>query len=203
VQHLSVLDGTEHILAWTSKATDIMLGNQLSTLADTPIKDSININQVYLGDTISDYDLGPIACWLIRHAYMVSRPTYLSYLRTESRPQEADDILAHVGVSFISPEQACSNTESEIPNFDFKETQASARAQWNELLGRVQVCTEGVDKEILELIYSSVSLFHGWRHLVRADHGLFSYTEPISLRRIVRLPLIDAHVMRSSAYSNI
>jgi putative alpha-1,2-mannosidase len=63
-----------------------------------------------------------------------------------------------VGVSFISPEQACSNAESEIPDFDFEGTQASARAQWNELLSRVQVGTKGVDKEVVELFYSSVNL---------------------------------------------
>jgi putative alpha-1,2-mannosidase len=67
-------------------------------------------------------------------------------------------ILARVGVSFISAEQACSNAESEIPNFDFEGTQITARAQWNELLSRVQVGTKGVDKEIVELFYSSVGM---------------------------------------------
>lgn len=66
-------------------------------------------------------------------------------------------ILARVGVSLISIAQACSNAESEIPNFDFQGTEASARATWNDLLGRVQVSTEGVEAEIVQLFYSSVS----------------------------------------------
>lgn len=71
---------------------------------------------------------------------------------------KSTSILARVGVSFISPEQACSNAESEIPDFDFQATETAARTQWNELLSRIQVGTEGVDKETVELFYSSVSL---------------------------------------------
>jgi Glycosyl hydrolase family 92 len=52
-------------------------------------------------------------------------------------------ILARVGVSFISPEQACNNAEEEIPDFDFERVHQENRAQWNELLGRIQVDTGG------------------------------------------------------------
>lgn len=74
-------------------------------------------------------------------------------------PSNASDttILARVGVSFISQSQACANAESEIPDFDFAGVQSAAQAQWKELLGRVQVDTDGVDGEIVELFYSSVS----------------------------------------------
>lgn len=70
---------------------------------------------------------------------------------------QSTSILARVGVSFISSAQACSNAESEIPNFDFEGTKATARAAWNDILGRVQVGTDGVEEEIIELFYSSVS----------------------------------------------
>lgn len=66
-------------------------------------------------------------------------------------------ILARVGVSFISTDQACANAEEEIPDFDFDGTVAASQAQWAELLGRVQVDTKGVDNETVELFYSSVS----------------------------------------------
>jgi len=72
-------------------------------------------------------------------------------------PNKPTSILARVGVSLISPAQACSNAQSEIPNFDFEGTEASARAMWNDILDRVQVRTEGVEPEIVELFYSSVS----------------------------------------------
>lgn len=73
-------------------------------------------------------------------------------------PNQPTSILARVGVSFISSAQACLNAESEIPNFDFEGTKASARAAWNDILKRVQVRTDGVKQDIVELFYSSVRL---------------------------------------------
>lgn len=69
-------------------------------------------------------------------------------------------ILARVGVSFISSEQACSNAEEEISDFNFESVRTAARAEWNELLGRVQVDTAHVDDEIVELFYSSLYRTH-------------------------------------------
>jgi putative alpha-1,2-mannosidase len=66
-------------------------------------------------------------------------------------------ILARVGVSLISVDQACANAEEEIPNFDFDTTENQARAQWNDILGRVQVDITGVPNETVQLLYSSVS----------------------------------------------
>ncbi|KAI0081607.1 glycoside hydrolase family 92 protein [Panus rudis PR-1116 ss-1] len=75
-------------------------------------------------------------------------------------------ILARVGVSFISAEQACSNAEQEIPKLDFDGLLRSARAEWNELLGRIQVKTDNVDPEIVSLFYSSIYR----THIVPADY---------------------------------
>ncbi|KIJ55604.1 glycoside hydrolase family 92 protein [Sphaerobolus stellatus SS14] len=75
-------------------------------------------------------------------------------------------ILARVGVSLISSAQACSNAESEIPNPDFELVRGTARGQWNELLSRVQVDTEGVDQNTTILLYSS--LYRS--HIVPADY---------------------------------
>lgn len=63
-------------------------------------------------------------------------------------------------MSFISTEQACANAEAEIPDFDFDGVRAAARAEWNELLGRVQVETENVDDDTIELFYSSLYRTH-------------------------------------------
>lgn len=71
-------------------------------------------------------------------------------------PSGKTTILARVGVSFISSAQACANAEEEIPEFDFDKVHDDARAQWNDLLGRVQVDTTGVSKETVQLFYSSV-----------------------------------------------
>lgn len=69
---------------------------------------------------------------------------------------KATSILARVGVSFISSAQACANAQEEIPTFDFDGVHTANRAQWNDLLSRVQVDTRGVDAETTELFYSSV-----------------------------------------------
>lgn len=69
-------------------------------------------------------------------------------------------ILARVGVSFISTDQACANAEEEIPDFDFDGVHQSARAAWNDILSRFQVKTDNVDPEITELFYSSVYRTH-------------------------------------------
>ncbi|KAI0767764.1 glycoside hydrolase family 92 protein [Fomes fomentarius] len=69
-------------------------------------------------------------------------------------------ILARVGVSFISVDQACANAEQEIPDFGFEKVRAASRAQWSELLGRIQVDPRGVDPEIVNLLYSSVYRTH-------------------------------------------
>lgn len=71
-------------------------------------------------------------------------------------PSGKTTILARVGVSLISSEQACANAEEEIPDFDFERVHRESRAQWNDVLGRVQVDMTGVSKETVQLFYSSV-----------------------------------------------
>jgi len=70
-------------------------------------------------------------------------------------------VLARVGVSLISKEQACSNAEEEIPDWDFEGVRKASEDAWSELLGRVQVDVEGVDDNTTTLFYSSVSSFNG------------------------------------------
>ncbi|KAH7921950.1 glycoside hydrolase family 92 protein [Leucogyrophana mollusca] len=79
---------------------------------------------------------------------------------------QSTTILARVGVSFISSAQACKSAESEIPHFDFNATRQKSREVWNDLLGRVQVDTHGVDRETIDLFYSSLYR----THIVPADY---------------------------------
>ncbi|KAJ4489178.1 glycoside hydrolase family 92 protein [Lentinula lateritia] len=76
-------------------------------------------------------------------------------------------ILVRVGVSFISSAQACSNAEEEISDWDFERVHSDALAQWNELLGRVQVDPTGVEEEKIQLFYSSLYR----THIVPADYS--------------------------------
>ncbi|KDR66486.1 hypothetical protein GALMADRAFT_147907 [Galerina marginata CBS 339.88] len=119
-------------------------------------------------------------------------------------------ILARVGVSFISSAQACANAQEEIPDFDFDKVHAANRAQWNDLLGRIQVDTTGVSLETTQLFYSSLyrthispadytgenpkwnstepyfdSLYCNW-DTYRTLYPLMSLHDPITFSRIVR-----------------
>jgi putative alpha-1,2-mannosidase len=65
-------------------------------------------------------------------------------------------ILARVGVSLISSDQACSNAESEIPSFDFDATHTAAESTWREKISPISVSTTGVDKSFLVNFYSGI-----------------------------------------------
>jgi putative alpha-1,2-mannosidase len=56
-----------------------------------------------------------------------------------------NQILARVGVSFVSTAQACNNAETEIPNFDFNRTLATAEDAWRQKLGVVELDVTGVN----------------------------------------------------------
>ncbi|KAF8920528.1 glycoside hydrolase family 92 protein [Mucidula mucida] len=69
-------------------------------------------------------------------------------------------ILARVGVSLISIDQACSTAEEEIPDWDFERVLGDSQEQWRDILGRVQVQTDGVDVNTTTLLYSSLYRTH-------------------------------------------
>lgn len=76
-------------------------------------------------------------------------------------PTTITSILARVGVSFISAEQACQNADEEIPDFDFERLREEASVAWDDVLGRVQVDLSPVEtgenvEQKAELFYSSV-----------------------------------------------
>ena len=69
----------------------------------------------------------------------------------------ANQILARVGVSFISVAQACSNAEAEIPTFDFEAVHSAAKAAWTETLGVVSVTPgPGVNDSLLRTFWSGI-----------------------------------------------
>ncbi|KAL0946279.1 hypothetical protein HGRIS_012530 [Hohenbuehelia grisea] len=108
-------------------------------LADFPVQGTTDIQQLYYGFVDQ---LGAL------------------FTFAPSPGRKSTTILARVGVSLISTEQACANAEAEIPNFDFDKVHNDARAQWNDLLGRVQVDTASVPRETVSLFYSSLYRTH-------------------------------------------
>ncbi|KAK0209677.1 glycosyl hydrolase family 92-domain-containing protein [Armillaria fumosa] len=69
-------------------------------------------------------------------------------------------ILARVGISLLSVEQACANAEEEISDWDFDRVVRDSEVQWRDILGRVQVDIDGVTDNTTTLLYSSLYRTH-------------------------------------------
>jgi putative alpha-1,2-mannosidase len=74
-----------------------------------------------------------------------------------SRLAAGEQLLVRMGVSFISPSQACSNAEEEIPTYDFEAVSQSSISQFETILNRIRVDPTNVSNDTLTLFYSSVS----------------------------------------------
>ena len=64
-------------------------------------------------------------------------------------------ILARVGVSFISNDQACQNAETEIPDFDFAGTQQKAENIWRNQLSPITVTPGNGTGDAIQTIFWS------------------------------------------------
>ena len=131
-------------------------------------------------------------------------------------PSSNDQILARVGMSFISSERACSNAENEIPGFDFDGTLGAAEQAWKNRLNTVHVNVTGVDSSFAKIFYSGVyrgmispqdytgenqlwsssepyydSIYCGWDSF-RSIHQLITLLDPETQTNIVRT-LIDVY----------
>ncbi|KAL0934310.1 alpha-1,2-mannosidase-like protein [Colletotrichum truncatum] len=71
------------------------------------------------------------------------------------RPKN-NQILARVGLSFVSVEKACHNAETEIPTFDFEGTVKTAESIWAEKLSAIQVDSTGVSKDMQVTFWSGL-----------------------------------------------
>lgn len=97
---------------------------------------------------------------------------------------EGDDrsVLVRFGVSFLSTEQACSNAESEIPDWDWGAVQSASVDKWEDVLSRVEINTTVEDPTVVELLYSSVKCHD--LAIIYALISVHSYTVHNSYRQI-------------------
>ena len=65
-------------------------------------------------------------------------------------------LAARVGVSLISTDQACSNAEKEIPDWDFDSVRSTAENAWRDKLNAITVDSTGVDSDLLTSFWSGV-----------------------------------------------
>lgn len=128
-----------------------------------------------------------------------------------------NQILARVGVSFISVDKACSNAESEIPGFNFDTVHTAAQQAWTDSLGVIEITPgEGVNSSLQTVFWSGVyrasispqdytgenplwessepyydSYYCIWDSF-RSIHSLITIVDPVSQTRMMR-SLIDIY----------
>ena len=73
-----------------------------------------------------------------------------------NKPDQNNEILARVGVSFISRDQACSNAEKEIPKFDFDGLRKAATAAWAKKFSVVTIDPKGVNETLQKVFWSGM-----------------------------------------------
>ena len=73
---------------------------------------------------------------------------------TQFEQSPNDQILVRVGVSFMSPDQACHNAEKEVPDFGFNKLLKSAEDVWREKLSVIEVDATGVSDELQTVFWS-------------------------------------------------
>ncbi|RAL12537.1 glycoside hydrolase family 92 protein [Aspergillus homomorphus CBS 101889] len=71
-------------------------------------------------------------------------------------PRDNNTLMARVGVSFISVEQACSNAEKEQPNFDFHGTVQAAENAWREKLNAISINSEETSTDLQKVFWSGI-----------------------------------------------
>ncbi|KAI1002625.1 putative secreted glycosidase [Podosphaera aphanis] len=68
----------------------------------------------------------------------------------------SETVLARVGISLISSEQACSSAEKEIPEFDFESVQTAAEEIWRKKLSPIEIDSTDVEETYLTNFYSGI-----------------------------------------------
>jgi predicted alpha-1,2-mannosidase len=69
------------------------------------------------------------------------RPGFGAYVRFRGVKQD-DVVVARVGTSFVSLEEARKNLRSEIPGFDFERVRNAAEKEWNKSLGLIAIADD-------------------------------------------------------------
>ncbi|TGJ88028.1 hypothetical protein E0Z10_g794 [Xylaria hypoxylon] len=67
-----------------------------------------------------------------------------------------NQVLARVGVSFISASQACQNAEREVGDFDFSRVVAASEVAWREKLSVIKADHTGLNLDLLTTFWSGL-----------------------------------------------
>ncbi|KAK7550121.1 glycoside hydrolase family 92 protein [Phyllosticta citricarpa] len=73
-----------------------------------------------------------------------------------TRFSQSGEVLARIGLSLISENQACQSAEREIPDFDFQTTQNQGVDEWRAKLSPISASTNGVNRDLLVNFFSGI-----------------------------------------------
>lgn len=93
-------------------------------------------------------------------------------------PERDNQILARVGVSFMSVEQACGHAETEIPDFDFNATEQAATDAWAEKFSVISVDTGEVNDTLQTVFWSGFYRAHISPQDYTGENYLWESDEP-------------------------
>ncbi|KAK4176832.1 family 92 putative glycoside hydrolase [Triangularia setosa] len=79
-----------------------------------------------------------------------------AWIQFEKPVDDNHEIMARVGVSFISIDQACENAEVEIPDYNFERVESQARKEWRKKLEVIEVDGTGVSEDMLTTFWSGL-----------------------------------------------
>jgi predicted alpha-1,2-mannosidase len=82
------------------------------------------------------------------------RPGFGAYLHF-GPVHRGDVVIARIGTSFVSMEEARKNLRVEIPDWNFEKVEAAARSAWHDQLGRIQIAGNDPAKAVFY-----TSLYH-------------------------------------------
>lgn len=71
-------------------------------------------------------------------------------------PDNNNQILARVSLSFISTAKACENAEKEIPDFEFQAIRDQAEAAWRSKLNVIKVDNTDISKSLQRTFWSGI-----------------------------------------------
>jgi len=85
-------------------------------------------------------------------------------------------VLVKLGVSFVSMAEAGANLDREMPGWDFDAVHNTARAQWADVLGRIEI--EGGTQTQRRIFYSALYHSHTMPHDLTGENVWWRSAEP-------------------------
>lgn len=108
-----------------------------------------------------------------------------AYVQFLAPTNASNQILARVGISFVSNAQACANAESEIPDFNFDRVKAAANDAWKKKLSVISIDAGGASDEIQTVFWSGAYRSMISPQDLTGENPLWNSTEPCKLNECV------------------